>query len=279
MNYTKLEYPFKWTFSSLGCPEYTLDDALDLAARLGMDAVELRTLNKTVDLPTLFTETFGTPEKLAAHLLEKGTGICSLDTSLKLVGNTEEDREAFLAFIPWAEAVGCKHLRIFDGGKTVPELDNETLKEIQNTLAWWRNYRRENNCLCDVMVETHDCLCDPKAIQQVQAILDDPVPLLWDTHHTWKKAGADLKETWDIVKDATVHLHIKDSISEPSDRHPFTYVFPGEGEFPLKDLLNMVKEDGFSKCVSLEWERQWHPYLAPLPEALEKMYSLLAEGK
>jgi sugar phosphate isomerase/epimerase len=63
-------------------------------------------------------------------------------------------------------------------------------------------------------------------------------------------------------------VHVKDSISVPSARHPFTYVLPGDGEFPMAPLLAALRADSFAGPLSLEWEKMWHPYLAPLDDAL-----------
>jgi sugar phosphate isomerase/epimerase len=67
---------------------------------------------------------------------------------------------------------------------------------------------------------------------------------------------------------------VKDSISEPSARHPFTYVMLGNGEFDLADTLDLLRENAFAGVVSIEWERKWHPYLPPLEEALKRARSL-----
>ena len=53
----------------------------------------------------------------------------------------------------------------------------------------------------------------------------------------------------------------------PSARHPFTYVLPGEGEFPTGPIMELLGKE-YAGVVSLEWEKLWHPYLPPLDEAL-----------
>ena len=39
----------------------------------------------------------------------------------------------------------------------------------------------------------------------------------------------------------------------------------------MPDLFNLLAEVRFEGPVSLEWERQWHPYLKPLDEALRQL--------
>ena len=92
--------------------------------------------------------------------------------------------------------------------------------------------------------------------------------ILWDSQHTWRNGGEAPLDTWRAIKSHVVHIHVKDSMARPSGRHSFTYVLPGEGEFPMAPLLDALRTDRFAGAISLEWERLWHPYLAELDVAL-----------
>jgi sugar phosphate isomerase/epimerase len=118
-------------------------------------------------------------------------------------------------------------------------------------------------------METHDALFTSGAINRF-AEAAGGVAVLWDSHHTWKRGGEDPVTTWRAIQPHVIHLHVKDSVSEPSGKHPYRYVFPGEGEFPAIALFAALRGDGYSGVVSLEWERLWHPELAPLSEALSE---------
>lgn len=264
----------KWTFSSLGCPAYTLPETVALAKANGLTRLELRALEDRVDLPALFRERYKTPEALRDYLANEGVEVVSLDTSLKLVGNTPSDREAFLEFLPWAQALGTPYLRVFDGGAMVESLDSADLEAAVATINWWREERKKSGWKSEIMVETHDCLTKSSAIQQLQAALEEPVEILWDTHHTWKKGGEDPAETWEIIRANVPHIHVKDSISQPSERHPITYVQLGDGEFDLEGTLGILSSSGYDGVVSIEWERKWHPYLSPMEETLKRAREL-----
>jgi len=67
------------------------------------------------------------------------------------------------------------------------------------------------------------------------------------------------------------HVHIKDSVSVPSARHPYSYVLNGEGEFPAEDVFKILSENNYDGVVSLEWERKWHPYLPEIDAALDSL--------
>lgn len=259
--------PYARAFSSLGSVELTLDETLALASRHGLDAVELRGLGGSLDVPAWLAQTYGDPDTFASHARRSPVRVVGFDTSLRLIGNTAEDRDAFLQFIPWAEALGVPRLRVFDGGLKAG-LTDEHLAQALDTLAWWNALRREKGWRTDLMVETHDALTTTPAILRFLAKAPAGTGMLWDTHHTWRIGGENPCDTWAAIRHAVVHLHVKDSIPTPSSRHPYTYVPPGSGEFPMAALLEALRRDVCASPLSLEWERHWHPYLATLDAAL-----------
>lgn len=252
-------------FSTLGCADLELDEALALAARHGLDAIEIRALGGTIDLATYFTERFGSPASLARALEASAVRVCAFNTSLRLVGATPEAKEEFLRYLPWADAAGVKSLRVFDGGNSG---DAGEVAEALSTLQWWREMAGREGFSAEMIVETHDFLVQPEAIARFLEGAPD-CALLWDTHHTWRKGGQDPVETWKQVRGNTRHLHVKDSISKPGPKLPYSYVLPGSGEFPMAALRSALAADGYSGVMSLEWEKLWHVELPSLDLALQ----------
>ncbi len=255
-------------YSTLGTPALSLFETLDFAAAHELDAVELRTLNGRIDLPALFTEQFGQPAELATALGERAQRIRSLDTSLRLLANTPAEREDFLAFVPWAEALGVRWLRLFDGGHSLAE----DLPVALDTFRWWHDLKQRHGWQADIMIETHDALLDSASILGLAGACPG-IGILWDTHHTWKIGGEAPATTWSLIRDHVVHIHVKESVSVPSAHHPFSYVLPGTGEFPMAKLQPLLAA-AYSGAVSMEWERHWHPDLPPLDEALRSAANL-----
>lgn len=251
-------------FSTLGCPELALEDALALAAKHGLPAIEVRALGGTIELAAYFAAMYGSPAALAERLREQRVRIVAFDASLRLVGATDAEKNQLAALAPWAEALGVTRVRVFDGGK---EANAAELAAARATLRWWRELRARHGWRTDLMVETHDALFTAEKIGRFIAAEPD-VGILWDAHHTWRKGGEDPATTWAAIGAQVVHVHMKDSINVPSARHPFTYVLPGDGEFPVARTLAALRDARFAGPVSLEWERVWHPYLPPLEEAL-----------
>jgi sugar phosphate isomerase/epimerase len=252
------------SFSTLGCPALSLGDVLKLAADYGIDAVELRTLEGTTDLPALFGR-LGETAILNALDRNRKVQAMVLSTSFRLVDPSAADRAALLSFVPWAEAMGVPWLRVFDGGSAA---DKGTAQKAADTLRWWRRMRSEHRWGVDVIVETHDGLVTHELINRVCSEVGD-VRVLWDAHNTWRATGIDPLDLWPRIADHVIHIHVKDSVSRASDGFPYTYVLPGDGEFPMSRLREALTRDGYGNAVSLEWERQWHPDLPPLEAALQ----------
>lgn len=264
---------FQWSFSTLGCPELTLEDICALAKEFDLSRIELRAAENTVDLPNLFKNNFGNPDSLARFFEDQEVSICSLDTSLKLVGNDEKSRQDFLDYLPWADAIGTKILRVFDGGTVEDGLNDESYSHAQELINWWKREKATNGWKADMGIETHDCLVGTRATDRILTSNPD-LKIIWDTHHTWKKANAPLEKSWQSLGPNVCNVHIKDSISVPSARHPFTYVNLGEGEFPLDKTLKLLTDEGYTGTVNIEWEKMWHPYLENIKEALQKARDL-----
>ncbi len=254
---------FTRCFSTLGCPDLLIDDVFALAVKHGIEAVELRALGGTIDLAEHFAREFGTPEKLAAYVRGRSPRIVAIDTSLHLVGATAAERAQAEALALWADALGVRWLRAFDGGASASEAE---IAEAKATLDAWSSLRESRGWKVELMVETHDSLFTSEAIGRLVTAVPG-VRILWDSHHTWKRGGEAPLATWAAIKGSVVHLHVKDSVSRPSGRHPFTYALPGAGEFPMSGLREVLGKE-FGGAVSLEWEKLWHPELVPLDAVL-----------
>jgi sugar phosphate isomerase/epimerase len=259
--------PFKGkrAFSSLGCGHNDLPELVALAARHRIPCAELRTLGGTADLPRYLAGYYGSPDRLERFMASAPLRVVSLGTSLRLVGNTEENRDALLQYVPWAHACGASTLRVFDGGTTG---DRDEIRQARVTLDWWRERRDGEGWQVDLSVETHDAFAQEAPLLRLIDALPD-CQILWDAHHTWRKGGAHPVDTWRSIRERVRHIHVKDSVGDAGLPAGYRYVLPGDGEFPMGELMAALCADGYDGVLSLEWERHWHKDLPALDVALE----------
>ncbi len=169
--------------------------------------------------------------------------------------------------MPWAEAIGVRHLRVFDGLSRNPP---SGLQVAAGAVQGWRDLRSKEGWQADLLVETHDVFLTGAEICDF-ADATGGVAILWDAHHTWK-AGEEPRATWQRARPWVRHIHVKDSVSRRRGDPIFDYSLPGRGEFPMLSLRDALRADAYDGPLSLEWERLWHPELGPLEEALDSAH-------
>jgi sugar phosphate isomerase/epimerase len=256
---------YQLAFSSLGCAELELPEVLDLAIRHRLKAVELRTLGGQIDLPAYFAKHFGDPVTLGDYVVSTRVQVVALDASCRLMADDPEGEAELLALGPWAEALGGVPIRVFDGGE---KLDEQNIARGVARLNWWRQQRTEHGWQSPLMIETHDTLITGEAVLRFLQAAPVDTAILWDAFHTWSKGNEDPVQTWSLIQDAVIHLHVKDGVPGGPEGRAFTHTLPGAGAFPLADLKARLIEDGYGGPLSLEWGRKWHPYLPLLDDAL-----------
>lgn len=254
-------------FSTLGCPEATLAEAAALAARFGIGQLELRCLRSQTLEPERFDDLLGDPREARALLDHHGLQTRALGTSVRLLAPEANALATLESFARLADTLDARWLRVFDGGTTGLAPTPDEWAAATELVEAWQATRQREGFRCELMVETHWALTSPAVAAEFMHRLP-AVPLLWDTHHTWK-AGFTLAEFWETARERIVHLHVKDSRPDPAAKDGWSYVLPGQGVFPWNELRDLITRDRFEGCISLEWERHWHPTLPPLEDALQ----------
>lgn len=264
----------KWAISTLGCHELDLPATCKLAQDHGIHHLEIRSLADSLNLPEYLDSTYPNDPGAVAEILQKhGQSIIALNSGFSLIRKDDqaEARKELLAFARWAEMLEIPIIRVFGGGDMETPLSQSDFDSAVENLQWWQQQRKENNWKTDIALETHGGFSSGQRCVKLQEALGGPLDIIWDTHHTWKLGNETAAQTWDLIGDMVKHLHIKDSISKPSARHPYSYVLPGQGEFPVVETYKVLRDNNYDGIVSLEWERKWHPYMPDLATALTEL--------
>jgi len=229
---------FKWGISTLGCHELDLPAICKLAEQHGIHCLEIRSLADCLNLPEYLDATFPADPAAVGRILDQyHQSIIALNSGFSLIGSGEDARAELLAFACWAEQLKIPFVRVFGGGSMDEPLAQNDLAEAAGNLKWWNEQREKNAWSTNIALETHGGMSSGE------------------------------EQIGSMVK----HVHIKDSVSVPSARHPYSYCLLGEGEFPAGDVFAVLRDNQFDGVVSLEWERKWHPYLPDLDAALESL--------
>ncbi len=256
---------FPLGFSSIGMPDASIAEVFDTAIRYHCDFVELRILQ--------------TGKELYQYLDEHGAPpvpIRVLGSSFQLTNPSKEAMDSFENIARLADLCGARYVRVFGGGEFSWEpLPEQTLKVAATTVRRCQDMLQEKGFACETLVETHDSLSSSDDCSRLNDLLDLPLNILWDSHHTWRLAGESPSYSWGKIAPLVRHVHYKDSILLSAENNTFRYVNPGSGDFPAADLFATLKAGGYESGISLEWERMWHPELAPIHEALKSFQDLV----
>jgi len=275
----------KLSFATLGCPDWTLEQIVENAAKMGYDAVDFRGLLDTLDITACpkFTTGLSATKRLFA---DNGVAISGIATSARFAVEDETEleknfdearRNMALAAELGTTGARAPVLRVYGG--RVP--DGHSIDTILPLLT--ENLRKigdeAENYGVTLALETHDDWTDSAVFGRLMREVDHPrVRVLWDLHHPYRTNAEAAADTYRNIGAYTVSIHVKDSVPAADGGHQ--YVALGEGDVPLQEMLALLVDGGYDGYAILEWEKRWIPGLrepeAAFPQYVEKMREWLA---
>jgi predicted dehydrogenase/sugar phosphate isomerase/epimerase len=248
----------KISFQTLACPNWSWEKIVSEAVRMGYDGIEVRGVQGEMYLPKakpfLPENIRQTMDDLKANHLE----ICCLDTSCKFhnaqrfVAAIEEGK----ATIDLAQTLGTAFIRVF--GDNIPDKEraSETIELVASGLQQLGQYAEGKGVT--VLLETHGDFWNSEIIRAtLEQVKSSAVGVLWDFEHPYKH-GESPERTVQILGHLIKHTHVKDSKMTDSDRE---LCLIGEGDVPIEQMVQALKENGYEGWVSLEFEKMRKPHL------------------
>jgi sugar phosphate isomerase/epimerase len=280
----------KLAFSTLGCPKWPVEEAVQAAVRFGYEAIEWRLADGELLNP-------GTPPTVKTRIVnatrQAGLKIACLDTSCQFVQATSEKREGLvqeaMQMVDMAAELGAPLLRVFGGA--IPEglSREELLPPTAEALGRVAAYAITQGIT--VSVETHDDWSKSEDIARlvetalktgsVADAVRSGLAILWDVHHPYRM-GEDPRQTLETLQKAgpISHVHIKDARRDPQAKNGWQLTLLEQGEVPVREAVKLLKEAGYEGYLSVEWEKKWHPEIeepeVALPQHADLLRSYLA---
>jgi sugar phosphate isomerase/epimerase len=268
----------KLAFTTLACPDWTLEQAIAAAQRYGYAGIELRLLDGELLRPDLDAAGRARVRDVCAAA---GLPIVCVDTSVRIAQPDPADREtqvqAGLAMLELAAAWGSPIIRVFGG----PPADTPADAAIDAAAECLAPLAERGRALgVAVALETHDAFSSSVAVRQVLDRVPGPgAGALWDTLHPFR-VGDTLDEVIANLRDRLLHVHVKDGRRPAGGGPNWDLTLLGAGEVPMPDILAALRRAGYDGWLSVEWEKKWHPELeAPeiaLPQHAEALRAYLA---
>ena len=261
----------KLAYSSLACPGWTIEEAVDAAARYGYEAIEWRLADGETIEPGVSAQV---RRRLREVPAAQGIEVACLDTSCRVTQGSPEARAAVIEagqrMIDLAAELNAPFIRVFGGELPEGTPRSGILQPTAEVLHTLGTYSAERGVT--VTLETHDSWTRSEAVLAlIQAVALPSVKVLWDAHHTYR-AGEAPAQSLALLGDAIAYVHLKDSYLDKDTPGAWTYCLINEGDMPLREICSLLKGSGYDGYLSLEWEKKWHPEIAEpelaLPQAI-----------
>ena len=242
--------------TTLGCPDWSLEQILTRNKSYGYDGIEWRGLGPDLDLTQ--SPAFSTPVAIRrtrqAHA-DAGLAVCGLDSSARLAAGAAavwaDQRDHAHRFIDLAAALDAPFVRVFGGDGPEGEDRAVTARRVSERLHRLGEYAEAAGGTVTVVLETHDAFSTGAQVAEVLRLAPHPrVGALWDLHHPFRQ-GEPPAQTWAAIGPFVRQTHVKDSL--PGG----TYCLLGEGDIPVPQMLALLTRGGYDGWINLEWEKRW----------------------
>jgi len=258
----------KYSFTTLACPDWEWKKILETAYELGYQGIEIRGVMRKMnaaEIPQFQPDSYETTKN---QLIEKNLSICCFDTSCSFhdINNRENALAEGRFTIDLAKEFNCPFIRVF--GNEIKEDQDEEQMLIQiadgiNTLA---QYAKDKGVT--VLVETHGTFSSAANIIKLSKKLQSrQVGFLWDMANGMVDFNEPILTTLNQIFPEIRHVHVKNIRNQDHWEHCLT----SQGELPLQEAVQILREKNYEGWLSFEWEKMWIPTLEE-PEIALKDY-------
>lgn len=258
----------KIAFSTLACPEWSIEQAAQAGKDYGYDGIELRLLDGEVIPSDLSAKQ---RRRVAAACREAGLAIAALDSSIRLTADdTAASIKDLKAFLELARELETPLVRVWGGNGA----SDQAVRVLAETAP------DAERLGIGIALETHDAFSSARSVAAVLDHVPSPrVGALWDTHHPYR-FGDTPQQVLDVLGPRLLHVHVKDARRQGEG---WRLVLLGEGEVPVRESLEAVERSGYAGWVSVEWEKKWHPEIespeVALPQHLKQLRQWLGVSR
>ena len=267
-----------FAFSTLACPEWSVDRTIEAAGRLGYDAIEWR------GGPDGHVRTSWPARRRAALRRRSETaGVAALAVTAYATFTSSDPRLRsrsaldLLRHVELAADLGAPFVRTFVGHRERSEPIGDVAARAAEAIRPVAAAAAAAGVA--LALEPHDDFATLARLRLVLDALDHPgARVALDVVNAWE-AGEAPRSAARRAAGRVAYVQLKDARRGGSGTC-LTEI--GRGEVPLVDALVELTRSGPLPPLSFEWERAWHPELAPadvvLGPALEELRRLAARA-
>ena len=262
-------------FSTLACPDWSIETIIEKASEFGYDGIEWRGGTQGHVQPNM-------PAARKADLQKR-----SMDTGLNAIAVTayttfvsllSEERQANIDELKYyadlAAEFDAPYVRTFLG--ELPEgtnIDSSLYEKISDCLNKAADHA--SSVGVKIAVEPHDdFVCSSSLVPILTRVQHPALRVIWDIGNAFS-AGEEPDEGFEVLKHRIAYVQVKDGIKSGKE---WQLCPLAQGNVPLTRAFALLSAHGYEGALSVEWEYAWHPELDPpelaLPAALRTVQEL-----
>lgn len=266
----------KLAFSTVACPDWTLEEVARKAQEMGYQGVELRTLGaggSSLASDPALTD----PQKAGKILKAFGIEPVCLSTSVALNHRAESASRAAgweaQNYVDMAVALGCPFVRFFGYEVKPGDSRQAAMQRIADRVGLLVDYAGEKGVT--VLLENAGSFNKAKEWWWLFNLVDHPMlGLCWNVANA-AAAGESPSISVPVLNQRIRLAKVKDTVvGEGSGFVPL-----GEGTVGIDQFIRRLLGIGYEGYVSVEWDRAWLPSLAPaeeyLPDAAKRLKAMI----
>ncbi len=271
---------YKIAGHTMGTPEYTVLEALQLFHDIGLDGAEIVVQDDyksgiPVHCPReQLEEIKRKAEELGLRIIALtpyNSKFNDLDPAVR-----EAEEADIRRCIQYAEFLGAEYIRIYGGNYAAGDTDPDGRKRAALVQSMRLLGGEAEKHHVKLVIENHFNTMTVSAKQSIdlsREINHPAVGILYDQANLCFTGQEDYQTAIPLQQEKVYYMHVKDlkfkegsqgfvssDVSHPKEeeRNVVTKIV-GEGELDWPGILNAVKDRGYDGWLSLEYERRWHP--------------------
>lgn len=255
--------PFALVYSTLACPDWSLERAADAALAYGYAGLELRLLDGALIASDLSA---AGRQRVRATLRGRGLRLAAVGASTRFALPDPAERAAnaaeLRAFLQLAHDLEAPLVRTFGGPAPAGVGEQQAAAWVAESLEGLLPEAERLGVA--IGLETHDTFARGAAVARVLGRLAHPrLGAIWDVLHPLRHGEAP-EATWAAIGPRVLHVHMKDGRPEPAAARgeDWALTLLGEGAVPGAAIVALLRAGGYRGDLCAEWEKRWHPHLA-----------------
>jgi sugar phosphate isomerase/epimerase len=239
-----------------------IDVQIRAAQALGWDRLELRTVAVAGEKANLHDLSEAAFERVVEQLASARVGVCCFGSTIMNWAKTvatpfdvtlEEVRRA----IPRMQRLGTRLVRVMSfkpaaDAEEIPPVVFERVREVTRMFLDAGLQPVHENCMNHGGMSGQHARHLLDAVPGLKWVFDTGNPIFnpdrvrakpWPRQDPW--------EIWTQVRDATVHIHVKDAVWDPG-KNDADYRWPGDGDGRVRDILGDAMKRRYDGGISIE---------------------------